>query len=286
MLFYLQEDAQWRWDPADPKAIPLIRVRPILYLSRCLSAAETRYGPSELEVACLVWAAKKLRTMLQSANLPVVVLTDYSATKGIVEQTNLSTSSTDRVNKRFVNASIYLLQYSLRVYHLPGRLNVVPDALSRLRAVQDKEVDSRLHRTDKPPVLDTVWFMTEAIISPEIKEKFAKGYDKDACYSAIIKDVMDNYDKVATGFFRAGYPFEIVDGLLYNVGRGKDSDRRLYIPHDLIPEFMAMAHDDKHHFGRDRMLHELESFAIRNKTYLVKQYINHCVGCDHNQTDR
>lgn len=109
-----------------------------MFLSRCLTKAELAYGPSELEVACLVWAVKRLRTMIHSSIPAVNVLTDHSATKGIVEKTSLDTSSTDRANRRLINASIYLSQYDLKIFHLPGRLNFIPDALSRLRAVQDK----------------------------------------------------------------------------------------------------------------------------------------------------
>ena len=62
------------------------------------------------------------------------MLTNYSLTKGIVEQTSLKTTFTDRANKRLINALIYLLQFNLKIYYLAGKRNLVPDALSRLRA--------------------------------------------------------------------------------------------------------------------------------------------------------
>ena len=91
--------------------------------------------------------------MIHSARMPVVVLTDHAATRGIVEQTTLDTSSTNRANRRLINVSIYLSQYDLKVYHLPGRLNFVPDALSRLTALGDL-----VEREDGDAILDSIWF--------------------------------------------------------------------------------------------------------------------------------
>lgn len=76
-------------------AIPATAIQPVMYLSKALTNAERSYGPLELEVGCLAWAARKTRTMLKSAERPVVVLTDHHATKGIVEKTTLDTTSVD-----------------------------------------------------------------------------------------------------------------------------------------------------------------------------------------------
>jgi hypothetical protein len=86
-----------------------------------------------------MWACKRLRTILQSSMKPIVVLTDHEAAKGIINQTSLNTSSTDRANRRLVNASIYLSGYDLEVHHLAGKFNLVPDALPRLPVKGDDE---------------------------------------------------------------------------------------------------------------------------------------------------
>jgi hypothetical protein len=133
MLFHLKPDFSWSLT----MSIPSTAILPVMFLSRCLTKAELSYRPSELEVACLVWAYKRLRTILHSSNHRIIVLTDHNATRGIVNQTTLNTTSTDRANRRLINALIYLSAYLLDIYHLPGRLNFVPDILSRLEAVGD-----------------------------------------------------------------------------------------------------------------------------------------------------
>lgn len=275
MAFHLEDG--YEWTPGSP--IPANKVKPVMFLSRALQKAEMRYGPSEQEVACLVWAVRKLRTTIHSSCLPVIVLTDHSATKGIVEQTNLDTSSTDRANRRLINASIYLSQYDLKVYHLPGRLNYVPDALSRLAALQDPP-----ERGNGDAILDNVWFAwAEAKMDDDLRQEFVKGYQEDTKYAAIIKDLRPTEGSGDT-FSRRGLPFVLVDGLLYNVR--PDGTRALCIPHSQVKSILSVAHDDKHHFREDRMLHDLRGVAITNKTYQVKKYIKYCPACGLLATDR
>ncbi|KAK3937310.1 hypothetical protein QBC46DRAFT_416396, partial [Diplogelasinospora grovesii] len=54
---------------------------------------------------------------------------------------------------------------------------------------------------------------------------------------------------------RPGHPFVIINGLLYNIR--PNGTRSLYVPYSEIKSILEAAHDDKHHFGRDRMLYEL-----------------------------
>ena len=77
-------------------------IQPILFLLKMLNSAEQSYWPTELEVAGLIWALKKLRYMVESAVLPTIVFTDHSATTSIVKQTTLLSSSTDKLNLRLV----------------------------------------------------------------------------------------------------------------------------------------------------------------------------------------
>ena len=50
IVFYLANS--YIWVPGT--IIPSNKVRPIIFLSRCLTGLETYYGPSKQEVACLI----------------------------------------------------------------------------------------------------------------------------------------------------------------------------------------------------------------------------------------
>jgi hypothetical protein len=268
------------------EVIPSTKIQPVMYLSKCLSNAETRYGPLELEVACLVWAAKKLCTVVQLNNHPVVVLTDYSVTKGIVNRTILQTTATDRANKQLITASIYLSEYGFQVYYLLGRLNYVPNALSRFRTVNDIiNSEGKLQRTDDKATLDTVWHTktSEVIIDHGMAERFKEAYLRDPKYANIIKAMRPVDNAVVDTFSKPGYPFDVAKGLVYNT---HDGNRCLCIPHGIIKEILRIAHNENHHFSIRRIMNFLEPYAIYRKSYLVKKYLKHCPSCGVNRTDK
>lgn len=294
MVYHLKDGTVW----APGQSIPSTAIEPVMFLSRCLSKPENNYGPSELEVACLVWACKRLRTMLHSSQHPIVVLTDHDATRGIVEKTLLNTTSTDRSNRRLVNASIYLSEYNLQVHHLAGRLNLVPDALSRLTASGDAVAKQR----SEEPVLDAIWdqaddhvmFLAEAQMDDTLRQRFADAYKHDKAWNRIINGlatptsvgrkpsvVKDNEDIVSAS--KPGHAFRLVDHLLYN--RDNNGRERLVIPRRLIQEILASAHDDKHHFGRDRMAAALDGVHMQKKRHKIETYVKKCHQCGAQRKD-
>jgi len=294
MVYHLKDGC--KWEPG--RTIPSTDIEPVMFLSRCLTQAELKYGSSELEVACLVWACKRLRTMLHSNRHRIIVLTDHDSTKGIVNSTSLNTTSTDRANRRLSNASIYLSSYPLDVVHMPGRLNLVPDALSRLAGHGDEQTRQR----EDEPALDAIWDedpgvdppdvypradlvlgIAEARMSDALREEFMASYKTDSTYGRIIRDLQGAENEGVLNASKFGHPFVLEDGLLYNINY--EGERRLTVPHALIPSFLREAHDDKHHFGAERMLKELSSLHFKGKTRLVNKYVQFCHACGMNRND-
>ena len=76
----------------------------ILFLSRLLTDAETRYWPTELEIAGIVWVVKKIRHMIEASAHCTVVYTDHSAAVSIVCQTSLNTTSTEELNDEYLHS--------------------------------------------------------------------------------------------------------------------------------------------------------------------------------------
>lgn len=295
MLFQLKADSQW----TKGQPIPSTAIQPIMFLSRCLTRAELNYGPSELEVCCLVWACRRLRTTMESnRRQPVVVLTDHDSTRGIVNQTNLNTTSTDRANRRLINASIYLSSLKLDVHHLAGRLNLVPDALSRLAT----DTDDQDRQKDDEPILDTIMddlpaykadgltlLVAEAKMSEDMRLRFKEHYKEDPTYSKIIDDLKTPansrkgpVEDLVTAT-KTGHPFRLVDDLLYN--RDNNGRERLVIPKGLVWEYLQDVHDDKHHFARDRMVADLDGFHFRGKRKWIQKYLEACHSCGANRKD-
>jgi hypothetical protein len=192
MVYHVKDD-----DTRDlTKYPPKTAIQPILFLSRLLSSAETRYWPTELEMAGMVWVVKKVRHMVESAK-GTIIYTDHGANVGIAKQTSLTTSSTEKLNLRLVRASEYLQRFTLDIRHKPGKANYVSDALSRL-ATEDSmkpssETDSKasIDQEGELDALHVAYAYTCSLVemSPEFKQRLLYGYKEDPSWKKILSQL-------------------------------------------------------------------------------------------------
>ena len=79
--------------------------------------------------------------------------------------------------------------------------------------------------------------------------------------------------------------FVIIDGLLYNIRA--NGIYTLYIPHgEVLKHILTITYDEKHYFGEEYILYDLQGLSISNKTYIVKLYIKYCPIYQLNAIDR
>ncbi|KAK0717691.1 hypothetical protein B0T26DRAFT_802753 [Lasiosphaeria miniovina] len=83
MLYHLKDGETW--DPSQCTVIPVTKVLPVMFLSRFLVRAELRYGPSELEVAALVWSANNEFDSTQAKDIADVKQSEEADTSGAPE---------------------------------------------------------------------------------------------------------------------------------------------------------------------------------------------------------
>ena len=199
-------------DPPDGESCSRTAIQSIMFLSRCLNGAEKNYLPIELEVAGIVWVVRKIRHMIESTEVPpVIVYTDHSAAVPISRQTTLTTFSSDKLNLRLVRASQYLSGFNLFIRHKAGKANVVPDALSRLQA--DVPI------TEKVGVLESLYghpleplhgdlaaetpllyhHVTLVEMSDDFKQRLKQAYKDDEHWSTILAMVRPRNTAAANG---------------------------------------------------------------------------------------
>ena len=104
----------------------------ILFLSWLLINAEIKYWSTELKVTDLVWVVKKIRHMIEAAELPIIVYTDHSVTVFIICQTFMNTTLMKKLNLQLIHTSEYLQWFCLNICYKPDKTNIIPDILSRL----------------------------------------------------------------------------------------------------------------------------------------------------------
>ena len=248
----------------------------VLFLSRLISDAETRYWPTELEIAGLVWVVKKMRHLIEASTHATVIYTDHSAAVSIVRQTSLNTSSIEKLNLRLVRASEFLQRFRIDVRYKPGKTNIIPDALSRLTSRDYKPSDESLD------ALTIQCFpVTMVEISQEFRQRLLDGYQEPR-WSRICKMIRDNE---ALGENAAKLPYKFVNELLYF--NDDEKGLRLCIPTALEGEVFTLVHDEMGHPGYARTHERLtEGVFIYNMASKLHEFLRHCPQCKINQTPR
>jgi len=103
-----------------------------------------------------------MRIWIGSSKKPVVLLTDHQSTAGVVNQKTLRIVDVVKLNPRLMASATYLSQYNLDVRHIPGKLNLVPDALSRLLSTDDDRSEpAEEHRSELDDIFEDAMFVPQ-----------------------------------------------------------------------------------------------------------------------------
>ena len=240
--------------------------RPILFLSRSLNDAETRYWATELEAGALVWALTKLPQYFDEG--PFTVVTDHSALK-----TALQTKTTGRRSARLNEWSMYLSTFLPRmtIIHREGRAHQNADGLSRLPTTAEAES----YHTCLPTT----------VISDEedFLKKVAEDIAKDWYFAKIIKKLKDQVQETmdrdeGPNVEYQAYRFDPETGLLYL--KNKRNPDRLCIPESCHKRVLHYAHDEHAHGGVHRTHNLLmRSVFIPKMKMLINDYVTSCPAC-------
>ena len=107
-------------------------LKPVICISRKLHAAEINYTVTEKECLAVVWAVKKLRIYLTRE---FTIRTDHQALKWLL---NLKETT-----GRLMRWILILQEYKYEILYLPGKENVMADALSRIVLTANLDCDKQ-----------------------------------------------------------------------------------------------------------------------------------------------
>ncbi|KAJ9525332.1 hypothetical protein QJQ45_003300 [Haematococcus lacustris] len=250
--------------------------RVVAYHSRKLLPAERNYPTHEQELLSLVEALKVWRHYLLGAQF--TLLTDNWANKHLQTQPRLDS----RRQARWMEV---LQEYNCHIDHIPGKQNVVADALSR-------RADYQLYTSALGiPLAPNTPGIPLAPNTPGIPT--ATGTESlSAPHPQLHIDEQSatadpQYQRhLAAALAGKARQFQIQGNLMYHTGRGT---RRLYIPvGPMRTALLREAHDIpiSGHLGRDKTYAQLSRhFFWPRMAASVHNYVRTCTHCQRNKSN-
>ena len=243
-------------------------MKSIMFFNRELIDAETRYWPTEIKVAALVWIIKKIKHFIKTIEHFIVIYIDHFAIAAIAQQSSLNTIFVIKLNFRLIRSSKSLQRFKLNIRHIQNKTNIILNALSRLASNNGKkDIEKDILTT----ISTSIYSIIIIHMADEFKTKIINNYTN--YYLKIINFIIANSELnfYTTSFF---YVFKW-DFLYYKNFKKK---LRLCIPDNMTKKIFEQTHDQSKH-SEFAVIHKriIENFYIFKLSKKLCDYIKICL---------
>jgi hypothetical protein len=127
-----------------------------------------------------------------------------------------------------------LLQYNFDIYYIPGKTNIVFNALFKLKAFELKDIS-------EDNTLDDIFLILKALIIKDFKKQLTKSYSDNLYFYYTLRLLSYKSRPLLNNYIRLKVLFVIKDSLLYNTTiKGLDY---LYVPDFILQEILNKAYN-------------------------------------------
>jgi len=264
--------------------------RVVMFLSREISPAESRYWPTELETAGVVFAVQKARHLIESNRHPTLIYTDHVAVQHISHSKSLKTRSPERSNLRLIRAAQYLSQFRLRVQYRPGCDNIPADALSRLRRITPTVVEQNIYLLEndvipEEPLAEGVEMTIHA--TEEFLIRWSAELVKDRHLSSVYNRLATKLSPDIDSIEEQGWVLKRKEARYTLLYLRREDGLRACVPESLAKELLKVAHDKMGHPSIEKTYANLHKHVyMRQMSSLVRKYVSACPECIKKKTLR
>ena len=232
---------------------------PVCYLSHKLSPAERNYSTHEKEQLAIIYALREWRHHLLGS--PIKIETDHCSLKYFQTQPNLS--------QRQARWSEFMSQFDYQIIYLPGKQNIVADALSRRRDWNEQGEDNE-HQKHLASINSSV--------NNDILQRIRDAYSSDEVCIHLLNDV----NNTTTSGSTASNTFTVQNGVIYN------KHQQVYVPNnERLKQLILYEHHDSKlacHIGVAKTFELISrSFWWPNIYEDVHSYVKSCLPCQQNK---
>ncbi len=287
----------------------------IMFLSKILTTAKTRYWSIELKIIDVIWIVKKVRHLIKSFRKSLtMIFTNHSAIAEIIKQTFLISFNTNKLNLRLIRASQYLFALLIDIKIKSDKFHIISNALSRFFSIMNIDQSS----TDEKNVLKNLQYNLDAMLVQSINEidtlfyntKFTRiheyldiYFEQEECfiemtnvYRQVLLDVYTTntqWNKIREKLQTRKNTINIFNDMNFTLKNNfiyyesKNKSEKLCISWSMKKDVYKMTHNDNHHCEFHRTYARIaESLYIRHMIKRLRRYIHHCKQCLEEQTKR